>query len=374
MSGYRIGLTFSVFVYIVCISFSAEVFAQSFEYRGTHSYLELKAISKSENVLRLALYMEAQPGWHVYWKNPGDSGSSLQTDWKSTPPGIATNWEWPVPERIELGDLVNFGYEKPTVLFSEYKIQKSLGSGESFRIEAKLHWLLCKEECVPESATLIIHKIQKFLPESEKYSVYEKSLKGLPQTSKEGLAVSFRKKKDSFLFQIKGNDLPEKLDFFPEDPQIVSNQKIRTLEYSKNMIEFEIPQSEYISRSPDSIRGVLTLGPEIYSIRANESKVGYLLEAIFFAFLGGILLNLMPCVFPVLFLKAFSISQTSNKQTKRIESVFYFGGVLSFFWILFFGFWILRSGGASLGWGYQLQSPSFVFFLSSSLCFWDYKC
>ncbi|WP_232224716.1 cytochrome c biogenesis protein CcdA [Leptospira fainei] len=342
--------------------FSAGIFAQNQEYRGAHSYIELKAVSRSENTLRLALYIEAQPGWHVYWKNPGDSGSSLRTDWKSNPSGIATDWEWPVPERIELGDLVNFGYEKPTVLFSDYKIPKS---DQSFRIEANLRWLVCKEECVPESGTLIIHKIQKFLPESGsgKYFAYQRSLKELPHTPEAGLAISFRKKKDSFLFRIKGNDLPEKFDFFPADPRIVSNQKPRTLEYSKNLIEFEIPASEYASGAPNSIRGVLTLGSQIYSIRANESKVGYLLEAIFFAFLGGILLNLMPCVFPVLFLKAFAISQTSNKQTKRIESLFYFGGVLSFFWILFFGFEILRSSGESLGWGYQLQNASFVFFL-----------
>ncbi|EQA35250.1 disulfide bond corrector protein DsbC [Leptospira inadai serovar Lyme str. 10] len=363
MSGYRIGLTVSVFTYIVCIFFSAEVLAESSEYRGAHSYLEVRAVSKSDDFLRLALYIKAEPGWHVYWKNPGDSGTSLRTDWKSSPPGVAADWEWPLPERIELGDSVNFGYEKPTVLFSDYKIQKPLGSDESFHIEAKLHWLVCKEECVPESTTLIIHKIEKFPPGSEKYSAYERSLKELPQTPETGLTISFRKKKDSFLFRIKGNDLPEKFDFFPEDPEIVSNQKIRTLEYSKNLIEFEIPRSEYISGDPDSIRGVLTLGSKIYSIRVNESKVGYLLEAIFFAFLGGILLNLMPCVFPVLFLKAFSISQASNKRTQRIESIFYFGGVLSFFWILFFGFEILRSGGESLGWGYQLQNPFFVFFL-----------
>ncbi|TGK12060.1 disulfide bond formation protein DsbC [Leptospira fletcheri] len=367
MPGFRI---FSLLLFHSIVGLfpaAGDVFARSVsEYQGKHSRIELQVISLSSESVRFMVYLAPEEGWHIYWKNPGDSGTSLRTDWKTESPLKIEDWEWPVPKRIQYGDLTNFGYDFPVTLFAGAKPLETKMASSAFPIRAEFRWLVCKEECLPESAVLVLDSIGEKPVFANRFQerAYASSLAGLPLSENPNITVSFRKKgENSFLFRIEGENLPQDFDFFPEDASVLSHAKPFLLESSDEKIEFEIQKSEYSSKDPDSIRGVLKLGNSNHRVLVRSGAGSFFLQALFFAFLGGLLLNLMPCVFPVLFLKAFELSKIPDRRALFLESFFYFLGVLVFFWILYFAFLFLKTGGESLGWGYQLQNPSFVFLL-----------
>lgn len=367
MPGFRIFL-FLLFPLITGLFLTPGIaFARSVsEYQGRHSRIELQVVSLPSESVRFTAYLAPEKGWHVYWKNPGDSGTSLRTNWKTESPMTIEDWEWPVPKRIQYGDLTNFGYDFPVYLFAVAKPVEAKTASSAFPVRAEFRWLVCKEECLPESAVLMVDSIGEkpvFANRSQERE-YASSLTGLPLLENPNLAVSFRKKGENFfLFRIEGENLPQEFDFFPEDVSVLSHTKPFLLESSSERIEFEIPKSEYSSVNPDSIRGVLKLGNSNHRVLVRSGGGGFFLQALFFAFLGGLLLNLMPCVFPVLFLKAFELSKIPDRRTVFLQSFLYLAGVLVFFWILYFVFLFLKAGGESLGWGYQLQNPSLVFLL-----------
>jgi thiol:disulfide interchange protein/DsbC/DsbD-like thiol-disulfide interchange protein len=355
------------FVLIFAIT-SIPIYSETHSYKGKHSsieFIQLTASSGSSLILKII----PNDGWHVYWINPGDSSSGLIVDWEKLPDAYDGKWSWPTPKRIDTGGIINFGYHKEAVLISK---GKSSPNPNPERISAEFQWMVCKEECVPESAYLTA---KNYSPKDKLFDSISNEIKiqlekSHPQKMPSDWIASFQEKKDRFQFYLdtKGTFTDEvpNIDFFPIHGEILSSQNPTFRQISSQSWEIGVLKSEYYSNAEtELIEAVVSLGDKSFLITFQKENSYYFFQAILFAFLGGLLLNLMPCVFPILTMKAMSVVQSSSMLAgdKRKDSLFYCLGVISFFWLLYLVFLALKIGGSNLGWGFQLQNPSFVFLL-----------
>ncbi|MCC5815292.1 MAG: thioredoxin family protein [Leptospira sp.] len=344
------------------------IYSESHTFKGKHSSIEFIQLTSSTGST-LALKIIPNDGWHVYWINPGDSGSSLIVDWEKLPNAYDGKWSWPTPERIDTGGIINFGYHKEAILISKGNPSSKL-KGE--RISAEFQWMACKNECVPESAYLTA---KNYSPKDRLFDSLSREIevqleKSHPQKMPSDWIASFQEKKDRFQFYLDTKEtFPNKvpnIDFFPVHGEILSSQKPTFRQISSQSWEIGVLKSEYYSNDETELmEAVVSLGDKSFLITFQKENSYYFFQAILFAFLGGLLLNLMPCVFPILTMKAMSVVQSSSMlaSDKRKDSLFYGLGVISFFWLLYLVFLALKIGGSNLGWGFQLQNPSFVFLL-----------
>lgn len=341
------------------------------KFQGKHSSAELVLLA-GENDSYLVLDMEPSPGWHLYWKNPGDSGSSLLVDWKSLPQPLDGSWSWPYPVRIELGSIQNFGYESRFRLISS--IPKPINQEDLRKnpIRGLFQWSVCKEECVVESAELTARVLTPNLTDYKPYlSSIKKELETIhPRKMENHWKASFQEKDNHYGLELElGESFPngiKQIEFFPIQKEILSTDRPSIRQISNTLYEIDLKKVKDSEDEPDLLTGLFVLDGVPYEISFSRETSYFFLQAIIFAFLGGLLLNLMPCVFPILTMKAMSVVQSSSMESKqkRKDSIFYSLGIISFFWLLYLIFLGIKAGGSSLGWGFQLQNPSFVFLLA----------
>ena len=377
----------------------------------------------------LVLEMRHAPGWHTYWKNPGDAGLATQLSW-TTPAGMKVGATlWPQPERIVLGELINFGFTDTTALLAPLVLEQPVETGRA-RAVVKLHasWLVCRQECIPQEGDLELDLLAK-TPASSSSSAMgvQKVLQdqALELELARGQATASNTQRPGELsIQLKG--LPPSLqghrfDVFPEQADLLKTRPLAAIQaqqsWSKGTWTFESAVSELRAESPQAWPlllldlDALPNAPKSYRVlvhmdtpwpsarsdaastdqpststaattasapkppdvlsasrinSASRLSLGPLLIALASAFLGGLILNLMPCVLPVLAIKALSFIPKAHEHghTRRFLAEFYALGI----WVTLIALGglilLLRSGGAQLGWGFQLQSPSFVVFLS----------
>jgi thiol:disulfide interchange protein len=337
----------------------------------------------------LGLRLVHEPHWHTYWRNPGDSGLPTKLRWQ-LPDGItASEIHWPAPDRIRLGELRNFGYEGEMVLPVRIEVPDNLPAGAQVSISLDADWLICKEECIPDKATLSIDLpvTDQAVADARWQKLFEQAEAGQPLAmSWQGRALATG---NDVSIRIEGSSLPdiEGLDAFPIQTQLLSNGDVQFQRDGADLL-IQAVRNEYFSAAPSTMDVVLTQGQGA-SRRAWSTTVswqeagtqaasadaagnsstpvanGYTMHSLalslLFAFLGGILLNLMPCVFPVLSLKALSIAESAHapKAARRDGLAYLLGCVLSFV-ALASVLLILRGMGQQLGWGFQLQSPLVV--------------
>ncbi len=395
---------------------------------------------------RLAIYFDIVDDWHLYWKNPGDSGIPTNVRWR-LPEGVRIKQtNWPYPERIPYGPLTNFGYhESVAILFtvdhSQFRAAESSSkAGRSLRIEADVDWLVCKETCIPEKGAFRIT-----VPIGGKAKVDEKSAKTIEYfESRIPRALTDQMLADQKVHAIADprwlvlnisrsilDDSIKTVDFFPEadlllqhnhSPRFIASQSMLQIYMSRNTtaserppprlkgalvvgsvtttVAYEIDTQLQVSQKRITVprgaiinTGVASGGMEtIIGVRGFHSGsasshgqgslgapqpesvgapagVGALSEgvnafkALLFALLGGLLLNLMPCVFPVLAIKALGFIKHAGTAKARLHGLLYGGGVLSSFVVLGLALILLRAAGTQLGWGFHLQSSSFLAFL-----------
>lgn len=319
------------------------------------------------------------PEWHIYWKNPGDSGAAPKFQLSSEHASLGEVL-WPFPSRIPFGDLVNLGYEGEVVFPIEVK-----PIGSPVRIEAKLEWLVCKEECVPGFGTLTLARPAQTSGTRWKKGDQERisrALGKIPSVSsspweivqservEEGMKVRFERKGE---FRMESS-----IDFFPTDRSRLQPSKPRISETSKG---FEAVFKPTAGGSGEDTGGIVVIegerswlleSKEIGSKKlestttAESSPFWFLLLS---AFLGGVMLNLMPCVFPVLSIKVASLVTANHERSRQLrEGSLYTLGVIVTFALLGGAFLALRAAGNSVGWGFQLQVPAVVLLLA--LLFW----
>jgi thiol:disulfide interchange protein DsbD len=332
----------------------------------------------------VALRLTLEPHWHVYWKNPGDAGMPTSVAW-TLPDGFAAGpIQWPAPTRIPVPPLVSYGYENEVWLITDIQAPKSLRSGTQVRIAGKADWLVCKEICLPASADLDVSLpvATDATPDPRYADAFARTRAALPGSA-DGWRLSAYARGEHYVLRAEPpRDLAgsiRALTFFPEREGMVDNAKPQTYAVHGGTAELRIPLPRQAIGETAALTGVLvaqrssgaaraididvTLGPAPAEPAgsATGAPLG-LIVALGLAFAGGLILNLMPCVFPVLAIKVLGVIQQAHGDARRLRThgVLFAAGVLLSFWAIAGLLLGLRGQGAALGWGYQLQSPLVV--------------
>ncbi len=317
--------------------------------------------SKSEDRNNLiGIKMDMQKNWHTYWKNPGDSGGPIKLKWETDKDIEISEIRWPRPELIPYEPLMTYGY-KDFVIFPFEYVKKG---DQNLKIKLTIDFLICDDICVPEKA-LIETSFNEILIDDE----LKKWNDLVPAITLPVLA----KFKNNFIeLRFSYNDQISSVIFFINEQDIVDHPGRQILVKEENNWLLRIPTIENQSNL-NSINGVLSINDsELFLINGEIDKTGSqnssisFLQAIIFAFLGGLILNLMPCVFPIISLKILSFVSLGNESnTKiRLHSLSFCIGVLISFLLIGLSLVLLKQTGSYLGWGFQLQSPIIVSVLS----------
>jgi thiol:disulfide interchange protein/DsbC/DsbD-like thiol-disulfide interchange protein len=332
----------------------------------------------------IALKLELQPNWHSYWKNAGDSG--LPTSLTLTLPEGFTqgDMQWPTPERFIASGIVNYGYSGEAWHFVE--ITPSIPAATPAVIHARAQWLVCKDICIPETADLTLSLPVRGAPAATDSSFHQR-LAEVPLPT-EVQARFARTDKAGYVF-IADPALNEQLQFYPVQNNVVSNETLPTLTRLTDgvLLRFAVGDTPL----PATLQAVVRSGAGgAYAIIAEHDEsllqqqalieqveasvlpasgaaaestgdMGILL-AILLAFAGGVVLNLMPCVLPILSLKALSLVRLSehSRVHAHVHGLAYTVGVVLSFVSFALILIIVKQTGAEIGWGFQLQSPAFV--------------
>lgn len=343
---------------------------------------------------RLALDMEITPGWHTYWTNAGDSGEAVSITW-DLPEGLEIGEiTWPAPHRQPYPPLMNYGYSDRSTLVMDLSVPANWPAGEPLKLDAGLFWLVCAEVCIPgEGAlSLTLPTGTTALPNPEAPAVFAAA--EAAQAVANPYPARFQIEGDEIRLRLSAEDLGgnaiKDAYFFAREwgvvehsaPQIISRDGSGLTLVAKVSGEVDEPYAgdqlegivELISAEeggPERMvldisaqRGIVTSGVAGYAGAAAGGGLTFPV-AILFAFLGGIILNLMPCVFPVLALKAIGFANSAHESASvRIShGLAYAAGVLVLFIALAAGLILLKEAGAAVGWGFQLQNPVVVAFL-----------
>jgi thiol:disulfide interchange protein DsbD len=338
----------------------------------------------------LAVILTPDKGWHTYWRNPGDAGEATKITW-SLPAG----WRpgdivWPAPKRLPVGPIMNYGYDGPAVLAAPVEIPASAQPGAPAVLAAQVDYLVCAQVCVPGTAKVSLSlPVTANAPPSDPTfgKTVTDALASAPKPA--GLAAAYQRRQGAFILAVTGAPLAGHPDsdayFYPYDDTLIDQAKPQPVERGPDGLTLELPPGAAFAGGkpgPTTIVGVLTSDGHAWEISAGQgaapagaaglgppasaSREGGglgLPMAIGFAFLGGLILNLMPCVFPILAMKAAALAHSAGHAARR-EGIAYFAGVIIAFAVLAGLLIAARTAGQAVGWGFQLQSPLTVSLLS----------
>lgn len=366
---------FSLLVLMLMAGANMAMAASSAELRTDHLHSRLVSASNiavSGQTLKLGLLLRHDVHWHSYWKNAGDSGSSTNL-YFTLPDGVSAGAiEWPLPERLPIQGLVNYGYSDRVLLPVTLTVPASFAA-KKLDIVLKADWLVCQEECIPGEG-----EYRLSLPVGNAAAVdsawagdFARSATRQPQIApgKAEYGIAGDKLTVSF-----SGSLPADISqwtFFPETPQLITNAATPQWEKTETGWQASLPVSEYFVRAVPVFPVLLVQGDQGLQFQAGYRDAAVaspssfsllaLLPALGLALLGGLILNLMPCVFPVLSFKALAVlEQADNRPALRRHGIFYTLGVVLSFLLLAGILLLLRAAGEQIGWGFQLQEPRFV--------------
>lgn len=346
----------------------------------------------------LALDMTLAPGWHTYWKNAGDSGQPVEIKWEA-PEGVTIGEiSWPAPHRQPFEPMMNYGYSDRSTLLMPVTVPKDWPVGKPVEMKADVFWLVCKEVCIPEQGVAELSLptgLQTVASEDNKAAIediFEDARASVPVPSPydatyavDETSVTIRFAGDSFN-DAELNDVYA----FPAEWGVIDHAGVQVASVDPGGLTLTIPRSPETDDAPTGpVAGVVeiteTAGDGDVTIAmafnaepgdiaalavgasSNSGGGGVTTDVTFawaigLAFLGGMILNLMPCVFPVLALKALGFAQTAHSSFghRAAHGLAYTAGVVSLFVLLAAVFLGLRAAGASIGWGFQLQNPYVV--------------
>ena len=331
----------------------------------------------------LGLQFQLDPGWHVYWSNAGDSGEPPAVKW-TLPAGVSAGAiQFPAPKRLPLGPLMDFGYEDAVLFPVPLEVASSVAQGTA-KIAGDVSWLVCREVCIPGKATLTVElPVQgSAAPNSPYAAAFQRALESLPGPLPSSDHAEVRADAKDFFITLKDGQRESQAEFFPLDQSQIANAAPQTTLPLRDGVQLTLQKDENLGANPAQLRGVIELGSRAYLLSgavvagappaASPSVSGVaLLRIAALAFLGGLILNLMPCVFPVLFIKGLGLLQGHGQERahQRLHGLVYALGILVSFWAIVAVLLILRSGGALFGWGFQFQSPTFVALITLLLFF-----
>lgn len=333
----------------------------------------------------LALKLDLARGGHVYWKNAGDAGEPVELRLE-LPDGFSeTGRYWPAPEKFSTGPFTEYGYGDRAFVLVKVKAPENLTAGEVYGISAKASWLACFDECIPMARDLdtLVVAGTGGAPNEEVARMAAR----LPET---GRSAAFFETPDTLILETDDDKNAASAYFFPAAAKVLTHSASQTVKKADGKLYLfmkKAPAEEYVGA--DAIDGTLVFynvqGERVRSFDIVAQKThsdppvfaepvvwGDFLAALALAFAGGLLLNLMPCVFPVLSLKAFRLLKSNDAvdaAVRRRGGMFYTAGVIGSFLVVGALLVCLRDAGSQMGWGFQLQYPPFVLGLCLFLFF-----
>jgi thiol:disulfide interchange protein len=324
------------------------------------------------------LRLTVAPGWHIYWKNPGDSGLPTEIDWKLPPGFSADAIEWPVPERFSQGGVGNYGYTGGTDLLVKLTAPAELATGAKPHLEATVKYLVCSEICIPgEGKVSLDLAAGSGAPDPAETARFAEARAKLPIAAT--FAAHFAADTGDLRLIVPaaalgniGNAIGE---FFPDADNAIDHSADEKVERRDGGLQLVLKKAAGPTAAvPATLSGVLVLrgadgvahGYLVDATRIATAPAGRTIgswQAVLFAFVGGLILNLMPCVFPILSLKVLGFA-TADAERRHHHGIAYAAGVVLSFAALGGALIALREGGAAIGWGFQLQSPLVVALLA----------
>lgn len=340
----------------------------------------------------VALTQKIRPHWHTYWLNPGDSGIATSIGWTMPAGWQAGDINWPAPERFPIGPLVNFGYKDTVHLLVPLTVPADAKPGAPVTLTAAVDWLVCEDICIPESATLTLDVpvvAAKAAPSADAAALFAEARGSLPVPSPYPVRLVAGEKEHKLLIQAPELAQGKIRDafFFPEDFKTAASNAAQPMQLDAQGLALTLTPGGALPAGP--AKGVLTFVEELdgkpvrhaFAISAEtgaaaaapaggaldsaakETAGTSLAGAILLALLGGMILNLMPCVFPVLSMKAMALISHGPGHARQ-HGLVYTAGVLVCFAAIAGALLALRAGGAAIGWGFQLQDPLVVAILA----------
>ncbi len=331
-------------------------------------------------VNRAGIHFSIDPEWHVYWLNPGDSGAAPRFDFAIQGADIGPVL-WPFPRRMPIAHLTNFGYEDEVVYLFDLTPKEGAAAVE---LTVDLEWLVCKEDCIPGfgvlSASRPVGDRSEWQPEA--LALLERFSAKLPRPARGSpWQISSAQLSDDHRLTLALTGSGPAPELFPKDGNLISPAAPESTPTADGVrLTFAVRPATAV---PETLGFVLVddarawsfpeLPVETRAVGVDTSESSGIWLLIVFAFLGGLILNLMPCVFPVLSIKLFSLikmpGQGEAQLARRVrEGLLYTAGVLVTFALLGALLLLLRAGGAAIGWGFQLQSAPIV--LALIILFW----
>ncbi|KKO44533.1 thiol:disulfide interchange protein [Arsukibacterium ikkense] len=327
----------------------------------------------------ILLHFEPDPGWHTYWQNPGDSGLPTTINWK-LPAGVNVGHiQWPTPQAFVIPPLVNYGFAGQTLLLTELTLPADYAQN-TLTIDADVDWLVCEEICIPADAsfslTLAVAEQGKLATQQPLFARARASLP-LPLDSS---GAEFALSGGAFSAAIPYGLPLAPVAFFVAGTELVDHAASQQIVLQDGNLLLQQALNTYFTAAPAAVEVVLVdASGQGYSVsfrQQQQTEQGSSTEILvtggtlnsnrlwlilLMAAGGGLILNLMPCVFPVLSLKALSIAANSqHRDQQRRDALFYTAGVVLSFVALAGLLIALRAAGNAIGWGFQLQSPLLV--------------
>jgi thiol:disulfide interchange protein DsbD len=405
-----------------------------------HVHVELLVLQQGLNRGESAdagIYFKLEPGWHVYWKNPGDAGLPPHVKW-TLPEGITAGpLQFPAPKRLPLGPLMDFGYEDEVLFPLTMEVAKTAKPGPAV-LHAKVDWLVCQASCIPGKAELevsrnVLDHPGKAVSSASDSALFKRLASRLPNPLPASFKTGFQPAPGGFRLTVETSRRETEAEFFPAEQFILENPTPQKFAPTAKGLILDLKKDASLLANPAQLKGVLELsGGRAFEIAAmagspqpaaagngvsekqapgpggpadsgagataakapahqapanppgtmgqansplpNQAGSGSLmalLHATGLAFFGGLLLNLMPCVFPVLFLKGLALVNSGNEERGKLRAhgLVYALGILVSFWVLVAALLGLRAAGAILAWGFQFQSPVFLSLMAGLLFF-----
>ncbi len=321
----------------------------------------------------IGVHITLEKHWHTYWVNPGDSGTPIRLNFKNSPGVKIKQVLMPLPERILTGPLVSFGYSQEVLLLIDVEVDASVKVGTTAEFQADAEWLVCEDVCIPAFDTLKIslpvRELAEIKPTAE-FALFQKTRAGLAQVKNP--YPKFSANGEQVELKVDNFDGREFVEFYPFKNSGVNNVKPSVasgaplvLQFAKSAVaqEKEGRVGVLVSKGPDGTLEAWQYGDSGWAFEEElEKPKENVWWMILSAFVGGLILNLMPCVFPVLSIKLLSLLKhaESHPGDVRRENFAYVAGVLFSFLAIAGALIAVRAAGTLVGWGFQLQSPVFL--------------
>ncbi len=352
---------------LLAICLATPVAAQPLRQNAIQPELVVESPAVAGGETELAILMHTRPGWHGYWLNPGDAGLPMSIEWT-----LPTGWSvgplrYPVPVKLLVSGIVNHVYEKDYAVL--LRLRAPAGITGTHRIDAKMRWLACTDEvCVPESGTvsLSVPTGGSAAPDA-RFNAWRQAL---PRPLATPATFALTKDRLRLAIPLPASATIGDPIFFPAEDGPIDYAAPQTFVRKGDVL---IAELERRRGDPAAISGVLALGDgrglELRAIPGTvpDSGVGAnaLLLALLGALAGGILLNLMPCVFPILALKALHLARSGgDRATARRDALGYAAGAIIGTGALGIVLLAIRAGGNAAGWAFQLQDPRTILLLT----------